>query len=241
MGVSDEDKKQADRAQAASLMMPWPMAAQVCAEKLGVDYEAVSDLADEDVVGVLAELGFTREAWAAELPYTEFLSPQQLESILEGLDLEPWFAENIRRAVREEDPLPFGLGVGGSFIDVSLGADSPMVWAVATSMSDPEAVSKAFLRNCRRVLGKQAFRDVSQHTPRTKAHRLSPEQMVAMHARKISYKEIAIQSLRDEYPGITADPDGFKAVLKTERSRIIKVVRAAQALWKKRAPDTSIG
>jgi hypothetical protein len=228
------------RAQAASLMMPWPDIAKHCAERLGIDYQDVAEQSDDVLIGVLADVGFTREAMAAAFPLANAVPPEQLSALMDSLGIEKWFAENIRRAVREEDPLPFGLGVGGSFIVAPPDEATPMVWAVATPMSDPDAVAKQFLRNCRKALGKQAFKDVSQHAPRTHEHRFTPEQMVAMHERGMSYKEIAIQSLRDEHPEIVTDPDKFEREWRREKGRIIKVISAAKALWKERAPETSI-
>lgn len=235
-----DEQKQSQRAQAASLMMPWFMAAEVCAEQLGVEYEEIADATDKELFEAFEKVGITRESILEGFPMASAVNEEQLSQIADGLGIEKWFAENIRRVVREEEPLPFGVGVGGVFVDSSLGPEDPMVCVIATKLSDPDALSQKFLRMCKRTFGAQAFKDVGAHSPVTKPHRLTPEQMVAMWQRGLSYREIAIQSLRDQYPDIIARPERFKDEIKVERERVIKIIRAAQDLWKKRAPETSI-
>ena len=126
-------------------------------------------------------------------------------------------------------------------VDTSRGEDRPAVWAVATPFTDPEAMAKTFVRMCRKTFGKQAFREVSQHAPHGRPHAFTPEEMASMHERGMSYREIAIQSLRAEFPEIVGSPDSFKVEIKKERARIIKVIAAAHELWNLRIPKDSIG
>jgi len=241
MVVWDDIEKQKQRAQAASFMLPWRQLAQKCADHAGVSLAAIEDATDVFLTEVMADLGFSREEMCGDIPALRSMRGEDRERLLDLFAVERWTAENIRRSVREETPLPFGIAVGGVWLDTSNGNDWPAVWAVATPASDPEAMAKTFLRTCQRAFGKQAFRDVSQHARRGKPQPLTPEEMAAMHQRGMSYREIAIQSLRSEHPDIVENPGAFRSEIKSERARIIKVIRAAQGLWNLRMPEESTG
>ena len=240
MPTWEDEQKQEERARAASFMLPWKQFAEILADHLEVDLDKIGYADDQMVLDVLAENGFTRETMVEGIPEFLLVPEEQRDALLDAIGFEKWMVENVRRGAREEDPLPFGLHAGGTWIDASH-EDYKTVWAVATSMSDPDALAKTFVRNCKKAFGTQAFKDVSQHSPQGKEHPFTPEQMAAMHERGLSYKEIAIQSLRDEYPDIVADPDAYKTQIKREKERLIKVIRAAHGLWNLRMPEDSIG
>lgn len=234
-------QKQEQRAQAASLMLPWKQLAQVFADHARVSFDEIEDASDELIIRIMDEKGFSRRDLVADIPALQSLTAEDQEAVFDAIGMEHWTAENIRRGAREEAPLPFGLMVGGVFVDTSNGADCSIVWAAATLASDPDAVARTFTRQCRHTFGQQAFKDVSQRTSSGRTHEFTPEEMFAMHERGMSYKEIAIQTLRAGHPDIIESPGSFKSEIKKERERIIWVIRAAQKLWSARMPENSIG
>lgn len=238
--LTDEESGQAQRAQGVSLMLPWKGIAERLAEHAGMSLGEIEDASDDVLIPILQELGISRAELVHDIPELRLLEPSQRETLLDAIGFERWTVENIRRGAREEMPLPFGLAAGGVTTD-RRDPEWPTVWAVATPVSDPKALAGAFLAECRKQFGRHASRDVSQHATKGKAHRFTPEEMVAMKDRGMSYKEIAIQSLRDEHPGIIENPDAYRREWKTERERVIKVIRAARRVWKDRLPSDSTG
>jgi hypothetical protein len=238
----DDERKQLDRALGASLMLPWPELAEVCSDDLKLVPEDLAEAPDDVLIGWLVERGLTGEGFLADNPEaSRFADLEAAERLVEEFGIQRWFAENIRRVIREEDPLPLELVVGGVGVDLTAGEDFPTVIAVASRYSDPEALAKKFLRTCRKTFGKEPFKDVSQHLSHGKIRKFTPEQMAAMHARGMSYKEIAIQSLSEELPDVLSRPDDFRDEVDGERERIVKVIRAARKLWKTRIREDSIG
>jgi hypothetical protein len=221
-------------------MLPWKPAAQILADYLGTDLGMIGEASDRRIIDVLGEHGFTRGAMVAGIPELQLVPEESRDALLDAIGFEAWFVENVRRGARDEDPLPFGSYVGGIFIDTSH-QDFPTVWVVATPASDPDALAKTFVRKCRQTFGKQAFRAVYQFAVHGKPHLYTPEQMSAMHERGLSYKEIAIQSLREVHQGIVESPEQFKPEIETERTRIVKSISAARKLWNLRRPEDSIG
>lgn len=64
--------------------------------------------------------------------------------------------------------------------------------------------------------------------------------MLARHRQGMSYREIAIQNLRDQYPDIVARPSKYKKQLGTERERVRKAIAADKEVWKERGAISSI-
>jgi len=239
MTPSEDEIRQLRRAEAASLMLPWKQLAEGFAEHAGIPLSELEDASDDFFAEIMAEMGLSRDVMVADIPALQLLPEADQKKLLDYFGVERWTAENVRRAVREEMPLPLGPIVGGVFVDVSNGDDFPIVWAAATSSTDPKAMARTFERQCLKTFGKQAARDVLQHSKPGKTHEFTPEEMYAMHERGMSYKEIAIQTLRSQYPGIIGSPGSYKAEIKKERARIIWVIRAAQKLWSIRMPEDS--
>ncbi len=222
-------------------MLPWKPLAEGYAAHADVSLSEIADASDEFLIGIMHELGFSRADMVNDIPGLQSLTPENQQKCLDAIGFEKWTVENIRRGAREETPLPLGIGVGGVWIDTTYGEDWAMVWAVATPHTHPDAMAKTFLRKCRVAFGTQASKDVSQYSTRGRAHVFSPEEMAAMHQRGMSYREIAIQSLREEIPEIIERPEDFKSQINDERDRIIWVIRAARKLWSSRMPEDSIG
>jgi hypothetical protein len=174
-----------------------------------------------------------------EMPQADLLTEEQKAQLLKALRFDEWLIECVKSVARTGKPLPFFYAIGDVFVDKSLGEDDPLVWAVATSATNPEVVAKKFVRKCKEVFGSQVVKD--QNPRRMLPGQLTPAESYEKHVLQgMSYRDIAIQNLRHSSPGIIDNPHRYKRRIEQERARLVDEIERFAKLWGKRLPDSPI-
>lgn len=179
--------------------------------------------------------GFGFEDWEtemrADLKDTPFLEYLDLRKLWKAYRLDEWMQECVRSIAFTDKPIPFLPFAAGYWIE-DPNTDPPTLIAVMTSLSDPKLAAKQLVEKHQKIFGKRA-----SGSPRK--DEVDNARMIARHRSGMSYRDIAIQNLRNEYPDIISRPHKYKDKIETERQRVIKAIKAAQELWKERDWDSS--
>lgn len=146
--------------------------------------------------------------------------------------VEPWLQECIRSVAFTDEPTPFLPFACGIWFEDDT-QDPPLLIAVLTPLSDPEVAAKQLKEKHRKMYGRRA-----SGSPRK--DEVFNARMLARHNAGMSYRDIAIQNLREECPDITGNPYRHKDKIKTEREKVAKAIPAAEKLWKERGLGSSI-
>ena len=219
------------RLQAASHALPVVETFQDLADDVsGWTADGTSDKEiDRRIAGWLDEQGFGFEEWKAEM------EADGISTIAPGLDLrklwnvygiEQWVIECVRSIAFTDEPTPFLPFSAGFWLEYPEG-DTPMLVAVMTPLTDPDLAAKQLKKKHKEFFGAKA-------TKSNKRDEVEAAKMLQMHRQGMSYREIAIQNLRSEYPDIVVHPTRHRSVIATERDRVAKRIRSADETWKER-------
>jgi hypothetical protein len=219
------------RLQAASFALPiTEKLREIADEVYEMDHEGRSDKEiDERIREWTDEAGFGYSAWLADFK-TEFAG-----TLFEGFDLrklwnaygiEEWIAECVRSIAFTDEPIPFLPFAAGYWYE-DRKSEPPRLIAVMTPLSDPKLAARQLVDKHRTLFGK-----VASGSPRK--DEVFNARMLDRHRNGMSYRDIAIQNLRDRYPDIVRNPRKYKKQLATERERVVKAIRAAEELWNSR-------
>jgi len=233
-----EDEKILARAQEVADVIPFVKLFQDLADDVdgwwadGVPERQI----DEQIIARSRQLGFDTDEFVRGVPELRSLDAAQVNSSIKALRLDDWTIDCVKSIARTGKPLPFIYAIGDVFVS-SLGDEETLVWAVATSATNPEVVAKKFVRKCKETFGDQVTKDVK---PRVQhPGQMTPAEALAANDRGMSYRDIAIQNLRRTYPEIIEHPRRRRLEIKKERERVVEEIRAARALWNKRLPHPS--
>lgn len=238
--IEPEDSELIKRAQGLSDSIPLAEAFQDIADEIedwwteGVPESEI----DRRINAWMKEAGLDPRAYMNTLPAVSHLTEEQKDQLLKALRVEEWQRECAKAVARSGRPLPLIYAIGDVFRDDKMLADEGevLIWAVATRATNPETVARKFVRTCKQEFGEQVTKE---QNPRKKwPGQLSPTETLAMHRQGMSYRDIAIQNLRRAYPRVVKEPHKFKALIATERARVVDEIRAAQELWDKRIGDS---
>lgn len=226
-----DDKALQDRLLAASYALPVQ--------------EALQDLAD-DIDSCWAdgvpeeEIDRRGRAWLEEHLFPD--GPSEMEQLLgpfltllpgvdpkklyDALGIETWALDCAKNIARTGEPLPFYPLSGGFYFPVA-DQEFPVLVCVTTPLTDIELASRQMVKQHKKLFGTVAPK-------RNKLDEVDAARMLAMHRQGMSYREIAIQNLRDDYPDITASPYRYRDKITTERNRVAKRIAALQKVWNER-------
>lgn len=179
-------------------------------------------------VGYDAFLVDVYEPLCRDIPEAVHFDPQKL---WRAFGVEDWLVECARSIAFTDEPIAFLPLAAGYWMHIP-DPEVPMLVAVMTPLSDPELGARQMKEKYAEVFGKKAARS-------TRRDEVENARMLGRFNSGMSYRDIAIQNLRDEHPDIVERPSKYKAVLKTERERVVKAVSAARELWKERFPESS--
>ncbi len=193
------------------------------------------DEVDRRILAGASELGWDRQAFVDGLPEDFPLDEVQRDALMKALRIDEWTIWCVKSIARTGKPIPFIYAVGDVVVDRSIGEDTPLVWAVATKASDPDVIASKFRKTCKEVFGEQASKN-----PRSGLSGLDATELLAMHRQGMSYRDIAIQTLRADTPDVVAHPWRHRALIAKRRDLVAKRIAAANKLWNERLPDTSI-
>lgn len=226
-----DDKALQDRLLAASYALPVQ--------------EMLQDLADEIdgwwADGVLEdEIDRRGRAWLEEHLFAD--GPEELEAefgailalvpnvdpkkLYDALGVETWALDCAKNIARTGEPLPFYPLAGGFYFTIP-DPELPVLVCVTTPLSDPQLAARQMVKQHKKLVGTVAAK-------RNKLDEVDAARMLAMHRQGMSYREIAIQNLRDDYPDIIASPHRHRDKLDRERNRVAKRIAALQKVWKER-------
>jgi hypothetical protein len=192
---------------------------------------------DRHVLARIREMGWDPREHFATFPEVAHLTDDQREQILKALRIEDWGVECVKSIARTGKPLPFIYAVGDVFVDTSaIGDGTTLVWAVATSATNPEDVAKKFVRKCKEVFGDQVTKEQRPQIQRPGQY--TPAEAHEKHRQGMSYRDLAVQNLRRTYPDIIAHPHRYRRETRTERERLVDEIARFAELWGKRIPDS---
>jgi hypothetical protein len=89
MTKPSDEEKQARRALAASLMLPWTEMASGLASDAGVPFSDLEDASDDFLIDLMQNRGLTREAMCEAVPELQRLTPEQQAEVLEYFGTQP--------------------------------------------------------------------------------------------------------------------------------------------------------
>lgn len=216
---------------AASYALPVTERLQEIADEVyDLDHAGASDREiDRRIEEWTEQTGFGFDAFLADFQ-TEFagslfgsVDPKKLWN---AYGFMPWLKECVRSIAFTDEPIPFLPLAAGCWLE-DRNSDPPLLIAVMTPLTDTKLAAKQLVEKHREFYGKKASGNV-RHDEVYNAR------MLDRHRRKMSYRDIAIQNLRDQYPEIIRNPRKYKKQLDTERERVIKAIKAAQELWNSR-------
>lgn len=224
------------RLQAASHALPVVERLQDLADDVsGWTVDGVSDKEiDKRIASWLDEQGFGYENWKADM------EADGIASLAPGLDLrklwkvygiEQWVIDFVRSIAFTDEPIAFLPFSAGFWLEYPEG-DPPMLVAVMTPLTDPELAAKQLKKKHKEFFGARA----------AKANRrdeVEAAKMLQMHRQGMSYREIAIQNLRSNYPDIVEHPTRHRGKIATERDRVAKRITSAEETWKERLGESS--
>ncbi len=181
--------------------------------------------------------GFDFDDWARgfeeEFPGHRDTCPTlDLPKLWKAMGFEDWLIACVRSLAFTDTPIHFHPLAAGFWMPIP-NADPPLLIAYMTPLTDPDLAARQLKGQFEKVFGPKAAR-------KTRSNEVENARMLSRHRQGMSYKEIAIQNLRDRYPDIVSRPSKYSAQIKTERERVIKAIAASQAVWKERLPDSSI-
>lgn len=226
-----DDKALQDRLLAASYALPV--------------MEALQDLAD-DIDGWWAdgvpeeEIDRQGRAWLkeelfpdgpAELeeqlgPFLAQFPDADPEKLYDALGIETWALDCAKNIARTGKPLPFYPLSGGFYYPVP-DPEFPVLVCVTTALTDIELASRQMIKQHKKLFGTKAAK-------RNKLDEIDAARMLAMHRQGMSYREIAIQNLRDDHPDVIQSPHRYRDQINRERNRVVKRIAALQKVWKER-------
>lgn len=184
----------------------------------------------------MSENGMSYETWLEEVcqEFTDVpaLDHFDLHKVWLAYGIEPWLRECVRSIAFTDEPIPFFPFALGFWIEDDT-QDPPMLIGVMTPLTDPQLAARQLVEKHRMLYGKRA-------SGSARKDEVFNARMLARHRAGMSYKDIAIQNLREAHPDIVGRPDRYGTELRRERERVAKAVRAAQELWKQRGLDSSI-
>lgn len=193
---------------------------------------------DRYILGEVDELGLSAAGMKDGFPPVPGLSEEAQAAVMDNFAklLDEYWCWAIRRFAVEGKMPPFAPLISGGAFSSIIAVDEetriPCVIAVVTPFSDLEVAIEELREEHGKVLGREPFRNTKST--------LEASEFYRMHRQGMSYRDIAIQSLRKKCPDIIEEPDRHKDELKRERSRVIKAVRAAERLWNPRLDLPSI-
>ena len=178
---------------------------------------------------------FDPHEWIVDDPALARFTEKEKHALIEALQINKWALASIKHIANTGKPLPFYPFMHGDVIvdNTTMGDGEVMIWAFATRFTDPSVVAAKFMAKCREQFGEQAFKNLDKSQ--------EAAEFVRMHRQGMSYKEIAIQSLREQIPEVVRHPELYKKQIKKERWRVIGAIKAQTKLWNERAPFDSIG
>lgn len=227
------------RLTAASYALPVVEALQDLADEVGdMDRHGRSDAEiNAHIRDWMDDNEFGYESWVADferdIAGVPVLQNFDTRKVWKAFGVEEWLFECVRSIAFTDEPSVFFPFAAGYWVE-DANTDPPTLIAVMTPLTDPELAARQLVEKHRRVFGKLA-------SGSPKDNEVFNARMLARHRAGMSYKEIAIQNLRDKYPDIITREHKYRAELMRERERVVKAVRAAQDLWKSRGLDSSIG
>jgi hypothetical protein len=228
------------RLQAASYALPVEEKLRDIADDVaGWDADGLTNAQiDARIIGWMGEHGFGYETWKADLDKDE---PQLLAEFpqLDPVKLwkvfgfEDWVKDCILSLAFTDEPIPFHAWSAGTWLELG-DADPPMLVAIMTPLSDPQLAAKQLVEKHRKLFGDKAARS-------SRKDEVENARMMQRHRAGMSYRDIAIQNLREQHSDIVSRPHKYKAQLERERQRVSKCIGAAEELWKERLPESSTG
>lgn len=167
----------------------------------------------------------------------DHLTSEQKDMLAQALRFDEWIRECVKAIARTGKPLPFFYAIGDVFVDTDTLKEEgdSIVWAVGTRATNPEVIAKKFVKTCKQVFGDQVTKD--QRPKQRHAGQLTPTEALGRFKEGMSYREIAIQNLRYDFPDVIEHPHRYRAEIKKERHAVIEEIRTAQKLWGERMPE----
>ena len=159
-------------------------------------------------------------------PFRTIFPDADPKKLYDALGLETWALDCAKNIARTGEPLPFYPFAAGFYYAIP-DPEFPMLVCVTTPVTDIELASRQMVKQHKKLVGKIAPK-------RNKLDEVDAARMLAMHRQGMSYREIAIQNLRDDYPNIIAHPNRYRDKIERERNRIAKRIAALKKVWKER-------
>lgn len=224
------DDRLQDRLLAASYALPVQELLQDLADEIdgwwadGVPEDEIDRRATE---WLRSEIGDGSAELEQQWGWVKMLFPSvDLKSAYKQFGVEQWMIDCAKSIARTSEPLPF-YPLAAGFYFVVPDDEFPMMVTVTTPFSDPELVARKLVKEHKKLFGTKAAK--STNTGEVEAAR-----MLAMHRQGMSYREIAIQELRADYPDIIHTPHRYRKEISSKRSTIAKRIAALQKVWKER-------
>ncbi len=189
---------------------------------------------DKRIVEWLEENDMGFNAWHAGLEEEGFLAlvpGLNTRRLYEVYGFEKWMIECVRSIAFTDEPIPFFPYTAGFMLEFP-NDDPPMLMAIMTPLTDPDLASRQVKKKCKEFFGAKASKA-------NKRDEVEAARMLQMKRQGMSYRDIAIQNLRNKYPGIIEHPTRYRQQIKTEKSRVAKRLQSAEATWKERLAESS--
>lgn len=236
--MDDLDPALLDRLTAASFALGVEDAVRGIADDVAgwdADHLTASQI-DNRILEWAAAHGWDYDDWLQELErdrpglWQAFptLNPKR---VWELFGFDQWLIDCVRSYAFTDEPIPFLPFAAGLWIEQPE-SNPPMLACYITALTDPQIAAKQLIEKHKRLFGAKAGRS-------TRAQDVDNARMLHKHRQGMSYREIAIQNLRDKHPDIITNPNKYRKPLKTERERVVKCIAAAEELWKERLPESS--
>jgi len=163
--------------------------------------------------------------------FDELVPGLNYRKLYDAYGIEKWAIDCIKSIAFTDEPTPFYPLAAGYMLDFP-NEDPPYSIAVLTPYTDAKLAGRQVEEKCKTLFGTKAAKP-------TKARDVESARMGRMHRDGMSYREIAIQVLREKYPDIIAHPHKYKREIEALRSTIHKRIAADDAVWKERNGESS--
>lgn len=155
-----------------------------------------------------------------------------MQRLWRAYSFEEWVIECVWSVAFTDEPIPFYPFTMGYMYDDRSNPEFPLVVAVMTPLTDVKLAVRQIENKLNKEFGARAVRQ-------NKKDEVRAARMLAMKRQGMSLKEIAIQTLREQYPDIVRNPRKYKAQIETEKSRVAKRIKSAEEVWKQRGVESS--
>lgn len=239
--IEPEDRDLIKRAEDVSHAVPFVELFQDIADEVDgwwADGIPESEI-DRRILAGTHELGFDARLFWDSVPVLRDITDEQRENLIRALRFDDWTVACVRSIARTGKPTPFIYAIGDVFVDhTTLGDEGTLIWAVATEATNPETVSRKFVRKCKEVFGEHVTKE--QRPKQKWTGQLTPAEAAEKKRQGMSYRDIAILNMRYDHPDVVEHPYRYKAALKAEKERLREEIATFNRLWGKRLPDSPI-